>query len=89
MREVILCGWPNAERSHAAPELLAETQDLRIALRTEAARADAGWAQSDRLAAALRRLIERHEEETNGGTPISGEEWEIASYALPRVDSDA
>jgi hypothetical protein len=40
-----------------------------------------------RLASALRILIERHGDEVNGGPPITGEEWEIASYALPRIDS--
>jgi hypothetical protein len=45
--------------------------------------------ENARLASALRILIERHEDEVNGGAPITGEEWEIASYALPRIDSDA
>jgi hypothetical protein len=45
--------------------------------------------ENDRLAAALRKLIASHEDEANGGASITGEEWEIASYALPRIDSDA
>jgi hypothetical protein len=55
----------------------------------EPQRADAAEARAARLASALRILIERHEDEVNGGAPITGEEWEIASYALPRIDSDA
>lgn len=44
----------------------------------------------NRLLQALRTLINRHEEEIEGGEPVSGEEWEIASYALswlnPKVE---
>ena len=64
------------------------SNELQELLQVESWRADAGWSQADRLSATLRRLIERREEEVNGGEPISGEEWEIASYALPRTDND-
>jgi hypothetical protein len=63
--------------------------DSAIRHAEETHRADAAEARATRLASALRILIERHEDEVNGGTPITGEEWEIASYALPRIDSDA
>lgn len=41
--------------------------------------------ERNRLEAALKILLRRHEEETIGGETISGEEWEIASYALPNM----
>ena len=74
----------DSSRSHALPD----TETTQSA-NEETWRADAGWECADLVTAELRRLIERHEEEVNGGTPISGEEWEIASYALPRVDYEA
>lgn len=39
--------------------------------------------ERNRLEDALTNLLRRHEEEIHTGEPISGEEWEIASYALP------
>jgi len=38
--------------------------------------------ERDRLQSSLRTLIALHEREIETGQPISGEDWEIAGYAL-------
>jgi len=43
--------------------------------------ADESW----RMEQALKTLLRRHEEEIEGGRPISGEEWDVAAFALPNA----